>query len=90
MYLEDIFVAPERRSNGIGKMLLTHVANIAVERGCGGMEWSVLDSNENAARFYKRLGAEVMSDWHTFRVDGDELQKLGNPGRGPGPFPHNG
>lgn len=78
MYLEDIFVIPEHRSNGLGKLLLTHVANIAVERGCGRFEWSVLDWNENAARFYKGLGAEVMGDWRTFRLDGDALQNLAN------------
>lgn len=76
MYLEDIFVVPEHRSNGLGKLLLSHVASIAVERGCGRLEWSVLDWNENAARFYKGLGAEVMGDWRTFRMDGDALQKL--------------
>lgn len=76
MYLEDIFVIPEHRSNGLGKLLLSHVANIALERGCGRLEWSVLDWNENAARFYKGLGAEVMGDWRTFRMDGDALRKL--------------
>jgi GNAT superfamily N-acetyltransferase len=76
MYLEDIFVIPEHRSNGLGKLLLSHVANIAVERGCGRLEWSVLDWNENAARFYKGLGAEVMDDWRTFRMDGDALKQL--------------
>jgi GNAT superfamily N-acetyltransferase len=81
MYLEDIFVIPEHRSNGLGKLLLAHVANIAAERGCGRLEWSVLDWNENAARFYKGLGAEVMGDWRTFRMDGDALQRLvGNDG----------
>ena len=76
MYLEDIFVTPEHRRKGLGKMLLVHVANIAVERGCGRLEWSVLDWNEDAARFYKELGAEVMSDWRTFRMQEDALRRL--------------
>jgi GNAT superfamily N-acetyltransferase len=76
MYLEDVYVVPEHRSNGLGKLLLSHVAGIAVERGCGRFEWSVLDWNENAARFYKELGAEVMGDWRTFRMDGDALERL--------------
>ena len=81
MYLEDIFVVPEYRSNGLGKLLLAHVAGIAVERGCGRFEWSVLDWNENAARFYKELGAEVMGDWRAFRMDGDALQRLASSGK---------
>ena len=76
MYLEDIFVNPECRRKGLGKMLLAYVANIAVERECGRFEWSVLDWNEDAARFYKELGAEVMSDWRTFRMPGDALRRL--------------
>ncbi|MQG76914.1 MAG: GNAT family N-acetyltransferase [SAR202 cluster bacterium] len=76
MYLEDIFVTPEHRRKGLGKMLLVHVANIAVERECGRFEWSVLDWNEDAARFYKELGAEVMSDWRTFRMQGVALRRL--------------
>ena len=80
IYLEDIFITSEHRSNGLGKLLLTHVANIAVERECGRLEWSVLDWNENADRFYKGLGAKVMDDWRTFRMDGDALQKLASNG----------
>ena len=76
MYLEDIFVTPEHRRKGLGKMLLVYVANIAVERKCGRFEWSVLDWNEDAARFYKELGADVMSDWRTFRVQGKALWRL--------------
>ena len=76
MYLEDIFVNPEYRRKGLGKMLLVYVADIAVERECGRFEWSVLDWNEDAARFYKELGAEVMSDWRTFRMQGDALRRL--------------
>ncbi len=76
MYLEDIFVMPEYRRNGLGKMLLTHVAGIAVERGCGRFEWAVLDWNQNAARFYHQLGAVALNDWHIFRMDGEALRKL--------------
>ena len=60
MYLEDIFVMPEYRRNGLGKMLLTHVAGIAVKRGCVRFEWAVLDWNQNAARFYQQLGAVAL------------------------------
>jgi len=82
MYLEDIFVNPEFRRKGLGKMLLVHVANIAVERDCGRFEWSVLDWNYDAARFYKELGAEVMSDWRIFRMQGDALRRLGDSAQG--------
>ena len=78
MYLEDIFVLPEHRRKGLGTLLLKHVAGVAVERGCGRFEWSVLDWNQNAARFYQDLGAEVLDDWRIFRVTGDALQKLAN------------
>ena len=76
MYLEDIFVLPEYRRNGLGKMLLTHVAGIALERGCGRFEWAVLNWNQNAARFYQQLGAVALDDWHIFRMDGKALLKL--------------
>ena len=82
MYLEDIFVNPEHRRKGLGKMLLVHVARIAVERECGRFEWSVLDWNEDAARFYKELGAEVMSNWRTFRMQGDALRELSKSTQG--------
>lgn len=78
MYLEDIFVMPEHRSKGLGRLLLAHVAGVAVERGCGRFEWSVLDWNVDAARFYKELGAEALDDWRTFRMDGDALRRLAN------------
>ena len=76
MYLEDIFVLPEYRRNGLGKMLLTHVAGIALERGCGRFEWAVLDWNQNAARFYHQLGAVALNDWHIFRMDVEALRNL--------------
>ena len=76
IYLEDLFVVPEFRGRGYGKALLVHLARIAVERGCGRFEWSVLDWNEPAIGFYKKLGAKPMDDWTIFRVTGDALTKL--------------
>ncbi len=76
MYLEDIFVMPEHRRKGLGTMLLRHVAGIAVERGCGRFEWAALDWNQNAARFYEGLGAVVLNEWRTFRMDGEALRNL--------------
>lgn len=77
LYLEDLFVAPAHRGSGIGEALLKRLAQLAVERGCGRFEWSVLDWNENAIRFYQRMGATVMPDWRICRVTGDALQQLG-------------
>ena len=74
LYLEDLFVLPEFRGRGIGKALLTHLARIAVDRGCGRMEWAVLDWNESAIGFYRRLGADVMDDWRICRFTGDTLR----------------
>ena len=76
LYLEDLFVLREWRGRGIGKALLVHLAAIAVERGCGRMEWSVLDWNEPAIGFYKGLGAQPMGEWTVFRLTGDALTKL--------------
>ena len=76
IYLEDIFVLPEYRQMGFGKALLTRVAQIAVERNCGRLEWSVLDWNEPAQAFYRRMGASILDDWRICRVMGDELIKL--------------
>jgi GNAT superfamily N-acetyltransferase len=77
LYLEDLFVEPEQRDRGIGKALLTRLAQIAAERGCGRFEWSVLDWNENAIRFYERMGATVMPDWRICRIAGDTLAAFG-------------
>jgi GNAT superfamily N-acetyltransferase len=77
LYLEDLFVRPEWRGKGIGRALLAHLARIAVARGCGRMEWSVLDWNESAIGFYRRLGAELLDDWRICRVTGDRLAALG-------------
>ncbi|MCI0707506.1 MAG: GNAT family N-acetyltransferase [Ignavibacteriae bacterium] len=76
IYLEDLFVFPEFRSRGIGKALLVHLAKLAKERNCGRFEWWVLDWNEPAIGFYKKLGAVPMSDWTVFRVTGEALDRL--------------
>jgi GNAT superfamily N-acetyltransferase len=77
LYLEDLFVLPEWRARGIGGALLRHLAGVAVQRGCGRMEWSVLDWNEPAIRFYRNLGATAMDEWTVFRLTGDALTGLG-------------
>ena len=79
LYLEDLFVLPDWRGRGFGRALLTHVARIAVERGCGRFEWSVLDWNEPAIGFYKSLGAAPLEGWSIFRMTGDALARLGSP-----------
>jgi GNAT superfamily N-acetyltransferase len=76
IYLEDVFVLPEHRGAGVGKALLKHVAQIARERECGRLDWSVLDWNEPAIEFYKRVGATVMPDWRICRMTGDQIAKL--------------
>ncbi len=76
LYLEDLFVVPALRGRGIGQVLLQTLARIAVDRGCGRFEWSVLDWNADAIRFYERLGAKPMEGWTTYRVTGDALKEL--------------
>lgn len=76
IYLEDLFVLPEYRRQGIGKAMLTYLANLAVERGCGRLEWSVLDWNEGAIAFYRRMGASILEDWRICRVTGELLTQL--------------
>ena len=80
IYLEDIYVRPAARGRGIGKALLERLARIAVERDCGRMEWSVLDWNEPAIRFYLRLGAVAMDEWTVFRLTGDAIADLARGG----------
>ena len=76
LYLEDLFVRPEHRGCGLGKALIKAVAKIAVERGCGRYEWTVLDWNQPAIDFYQSLGAEMKSDWRIMRVTGEALEKM--------------
>jgi len=76
LYLEDLFVKPEFRGAGLGKTLLLHLAALAHERGCGRMEWAVLDWNEPAIGFYEKLGAKVMKEWIAVRIDGEALTAL--------------
>ncbi|HEY2064870.1 MAG TPA: GNAT family N-acetyltransferase [Gemmatimonadaceae bacterium] len=77
IYLEDLFVFPAFRGQGLGRRLLEHLARTAVERGFGRLEWSVLDWNTDAIRFYESLGARPVSDWTRYRVSGDALASLG-------------
>ena len=76
LYLEDLFIRPAYRGRGIGRAVLIHLSRLAVERGCGRLEWSVLDWNERAIGFYRELGARPMSDWTVFRLDGEALETL--------------
>ena len=76
IYLEDLFVRPGARGRGVGRALLCRLAAIAMERGCGRLEWAVLDWNESAIGFYKKLGAAAQSDWTTYRLTGDALSAL--------------
>ncbi len=76
IFLEDLFVKPAFRGRGIGKTLLAHLAGIAVERGCGRLEWSVLDWNTDAIQFYESLGARAMDEWTVYRVTGPALAQL--------------
>jgi GNAT superfamily N-acetyltransferase len=73
LYLEDLYVQPAHRGSGLGKALLRHLGALAVARGCGRFEWSVLDWNQNAIEFYEKMGATVMPDWRICRVTGPEL-----------------
>src|SRR4051794_13871852 len=76
LYLEDLFVKPEKRGKGYGRALLVELAKIARDRGCGRMEWAVLNWNEPAIRFYQTLGAKPMNEWTVFRLTRDEIAKL--------------
>jgi hypothetical protein len=77
LYLEDLYVQPAHRGTGLGKALLQHLGALAVERGCGRFEWSVLDWNQRAIDFYESMGATVMPDWRICRVTGERLVALG-------------
>lgn len=76
IYLEDLFVDAEQRGKGFGKALLVYLAKLALERGCGRLEWSVLDWNEPSINFYKSLGAVPLNEWTIFRLTGDALDSL--------------
>lgn len=76
IYLEDLFVLPEQRGQGVGRSLLKKLAEVAVERGCGRLEWAVLDWNQDAIGFYERLGARPNSDWTVYRLAGETLRSL--------------
>ena len=79
LYLEDLYVQPACRGKGIGKALLQHLGALAVARGCGRFEWSVLDWNESAIRFYQGMGATLMPDWRICRIAGPALQAYAAP-----------
>jgi GNAT superfamily N-acetyltransferase len=76
IYLEDLFVVPAHRGRGVGRDLLVHLARLAVERECGRLEWAVLNWNQEAIRFYERLGAHPNSDWTVYRLTGEALSSL--------------
>ena len=78
IYIEDLFVKPEFRGKGAGKMLLSFLARLALKRECGRLEWSCLDWNEPSIQFYKSRGARAMDEWTVYRVDGAELTALAN------------
>lgn len=79
LYLEDLYVQPAHRGAGIGKALLQHLGALAVARGYGRFEWSVLDWNSHAIRFYEKMGATVMTEWQICRVTGEKLQAFARP-----------
>ena len=76
LYLEDLFVKPDKRGKGYGRALLVDLAKVARDRGCGRMEWAVLDWNEPAIKFYRSLGAKPMEEWTVFRLTREEIAKL--------------
>ncbi|MDH5339972.1 MAG: GNAT family N-acetyltransferase, partial [Rubrivivax sp.] len=79
LYLEDLYVQPAQRGAGLGQALLSHLGALAVQRGCGRFEWSVLDWNAKAIRLYEHMGACVLPDWRICRVTGDALQAFARP-----------
>jgi GNAT superfamily N-acetyltransferase len=76
LYLEDLFVRPEKRGKGYGRALLERLAQIAKERRCGRMEWAVLDWNDPAIQFYRKLGAKAMDEWTVFRLTEEGIAQL--------------
>lgn len=79
LHLEDLYVRPEHRRRGHGQAMLHHLAALAVQRGCGRLEWTVLYWNETALRFYRRLGADLLPDWRLCRLSGSSLDRLARP-----------
>jgi GNAT superfamily N-acetyltransferase len=77
LYLEDLYVRPAQRGTGLGRALLEHLGRLAAERGCGRFEWSVLDWNERAIRFYEGMGATLLPDWRICRISGERLAAFG-------------
>jgi GNAT superfamily N-acetyltransferase len=84
IYLEDLFVLPAWRRQGIGRRLLGHLAKVAVAEGCGRLEWSVLDWNEPAIQFYRSIGAKPMDGWTVYRLTGDALDRFAGGAAGAG------
>jgi GNAT superfamily N-acetyltransferase len=80
IYLEDLFVMPDQRGGGVGRALLGRLAQIAVDRGCGRLEWAVLDWNRDAIGFYERLGARPNSEWTVYRLTGEALRSVAESG----------
>ncbi|MCS6806923.1 MAG: GNAT family N-acetyltransferase [Acidobacteriota bacterium] len=80
LYLEDLYVKPEFRGRGFGRAMLVYLARLAVKRGCGRLEWAVLDWNEPAIRFYEKLGAVAMHEWTIYRLSGEALHRLAAQG----------
>lgn len=87
LYLEDLYVQPAHRGAGLGRWLLSELARLAVARGCGRFEWSVLDWNENAIRFYEKMGASLLPDWRICRLAGSALARYGESAGEPGDDP---
>lgn len=83
IYLEDLYVRPAFRGRGIGRRLLAHLARLAVERGAGRLEWSVLDWNRDAIGFYESLSARPMDEWTVYRLTGEPLERLAREGAAP-------
>ena len=81
IYIEDLYVRPEHRGKGCGRRLLAHLADLAVRRGCGRLEWWVLDVNRPAIDFYESLGATAMDEWTVYRLTGNELGRLASEER---------
>ncbi len=76
LWLDDLFIVPEYRSQGIGQIMMAYIADLAEKNNCGRFEWTVLDWNENAIRFYKKLGAEIMDSWRLCRLQGEQITPL--------------